>query len=80
MGISEIVFAVLVFTLLVVQGIMLWCATWYIRGRDGDKELKELTRKVAELAEDSVALQKETNRLLKKIVFEEADTKDQSKT
>jgi len=70
------VFAVLMFALLVVQGIMLWCVIWYIRVGEGDKEL---TRKVAELAEDSVAQQKETNRLLKRIVFEEADTKDQSK-
>ncbi len=72
-GISEIVIAALVLALLVVQVLMLWCVMRHTRVREKDVELKELMLRVAELVEESVSLQKETNRLLKRIVFEEAD-------
>ena len=72
-GISEIVIAALVLALLVVQVLMLWCVMRHTRVREKDVELKELMLRVAQLVEDSVSLQKETNRLLKRIVFEETD-------
>jgi hypothetical protein len=76
---SSIVVTVLLLALLVVQGLMLGHLIRCTRMREEDRELKQLARRLVELAEDCVALQEETNRLLRKIVFEEADDEDPSK-
>lgn len=74
MGSYGIIVAVLLLVLLAVQGVMLWCFTRYARGvREEVQERQKLTKHLTELAEEFVALQKETNRLLKRIVFEEHD-------
>jgi hypothetical protein len=57
LGITETEFAVLVFASLIVQGLILSCVIWYIRVGGVDRELRELTRKVADLSEDSLAFQ-----------------------
>ncbi len=73
-GSYGIIVAILLLVLLAVQGVMLWCFTRYARSvRQEKEERQKLTKRLTELAEDFVALQKETNRLLKRIVFEEHD-------
>jgi hypothetical protein len=79
MGISGIVVAVLLLALLVVQGLMLGRVIRWTRMSDEDTELKQLVRRAVELTDECVALQEETNRLLRKVVFEEADDEDPSR-
>ena len=71
MGLAGTVIAVEVFALLIIQGLTLWHIIRWTHLSEKNTELEQAIRRLAKLEEQQVGLQKETNRLLKKIVFEE---------
>ena len=73
MGSYDILLLLLVIALLVGQAFILRFLVQYGRCV---RQTKQLYERIVELAEQSTDLQKETNRLLKRIVFEEDDDND----
>ena len=66
----EVVISLLLVALLVFHVFMLRCL---VRCTGATKRANELSKRLVQLGEQSITLQHETNRLLKKIVFEEDD-------
>jgi hypothetical protein len=66
----EVVISLLLVALLVFHVFMLRCL---VRCTGATKRANDLSKRLVQLGEQSITLQHETNRLLKKIVFEEDD-------